>query len=386
MLDVKHGAAHVGDGAGIDFDFATITDYPSFKSLEGEWNELHATSPRSYLSQTFQWCDVAFQTVAQPSGASLFCLTARSRGRLILVWPWVIYRRGLLRHAEQLGCGFFERQVILVADDPGVAHLVSEAWQQLSDTMPADVLVVRRVHSDSRLAACLKDERGVRAVEEESHPTIEWDQYASWSDYITRRNKEETKSKRRHQHRRRLEAVGEISFGVLEDPDKFEEAIEWLWRHKRIWMTRAGLQNPWIERVAFRNFLSAMKSRPSPAGSLTLFFLRVDGKPIAGALAAVDKSWISPFISTFDEEWSKYSAGRILLESLLEWGYEHNLAYDLGAGDEPYKKHYLSSENCLATYILSRSIWGGLYFVMRTWQNRLVAAVNFGAHLKHAKP
>jgi CelD/BcsL family acetyltransferase involved in cellulose biosynthesis len=375
-LDAKQRAGDVGKQPIAEVDFATIEDYPSFKALEREWNELHAAAARSYLSQTFQWCDVAFHTVAQPSSAKLYCLTARSRGRLILVWPWIIHRRGLLRCADQLGCGFFERHVLLVADLPDAVHLVCEAWRRLREMIPADIVTVRRVHSESALAACLRGEHGICVVEPESHPTIEWDQYPSWDAYITRGNKEEPKAKRRHHHRRRLEAAGTITFGVLEDPEKFEEAVDWLWRHKRVWMSRAGLQNPWIERADFRNFLSAMKRRPSPAGALTVFFLRVDEKPIAGALAAIDKSWISPFISTFDEEWSKHSAGRILLESLLQWAYEHNLAYDLGAGDEPYKKQYLSCESQLITFTLPRSLWGTLHIVARGWTIKLIIAVS----------
>jgi CelD/BcsL family acetyltransferase involved in cellulose biosynthesis len=115
-----------------------------------------------------------------------------------------------------------------------------------------------------------------------------------------------------------------------------------------------------------------MKRRLGSSEQLAVFFLRLDGKPIAAALAMIDRCSIAPNVSTFDKQWSKLSPGRVLLESLLEWAFQRKLTYELGAGEEPYKKSYVNREGRLITYTLPLSLLGAVYLAFKPWRDRLI--------------
>jgi hypothetical protein len=57
-------------------------------ALAGEWNDLAARCPGYFFSQTCRWAEAAWQHVAQRRGRTLQCLTLRTQGRLVAVWPW----------------------------------------------------------------------------------------------------------------------------------------------------------------------------------------------------------------------------------------------------------------------------------------------------------
>ncbi len=347
------------------FEIEVILDRDSFRLLEEEWNELHRSVRGSYFSQSFDWCDVALDTIAELSGAVLCCVIARQDGRLVLVWPWTVHRKSFFRVARQLGSGFFERQVMLVADTPDTARLVREAWNCLKAAIPADIIELRRMRPEAPLAAILQDEHVGNTAYYDEYSTVEWHEYENWDSYIGDRDRGRMKDNRRK--RRRLEEIGHLSFEVIADPKDFTELADWIWQHKRDWMSRTGRQSLWIDRKDYREFLLAINSRSTPVGRLALSVLRLDGRPIAAELSAVDNSWVAAFIGAFDEQSNKYSPGQILQEQTLRWAFEHKLGYDFGVGEESYKKYWINRVGRLVTYTVPLSIPGRFYLSLKPW-------------------
>jgi len=79
-------------------------------------------------------------------------------------------------------------------------------------------------------------------------------------------------------------------------------------------------------------------------------------------------------------EWAKYSVGRVLLESLIEWCIDNRIdVFDLTVGNEPYKLEWADHSMTLYDLTCARTICGKLWWLLtatRQWGpyylNRLI--------------
>src|SRR5262249_41027178 len=128
-----------------------------------EWNALALRCPGYFLSQTFQWAETAWQTVAQPHGHELHCVTLWSEGRLVGVWPLAIYRDRGPRAIRPLGFEGAGYCAPLVEPGDEAERRVGVLWRAASRA--ADLVVLRQIRMDSLLAEVLKTRGRWRIVD-----------------------------------------------------------------------------------------------------------------------------------------------------------------------------------------------------------------------------
>ncbi len=101
-----------------------------FDALEDEWNALFARAGQgTQLFQTFNWlwhwCN---HFVDGCPGTRLSVVTARRHGRLVLVWPLVSERAGLLTRLSWMGEPVSQYGDVVMEDEAGGLDLLREAW------------------------------------------------------------------------------------------------------------------------------------------------------------------------------------------------------------------------------------------------------------------
>lgn len=311
----------------------TIHGPESLPGLRREWNDLVDRCPSHYLSQNWRWATDAWMAVGGPSGHELQILALREGGRLVALWPLVIYRRAGLRIVRQLGSGGSEYTSPLCEIGPRRVEYMARLWHAAHSL--GDVLFLYHVRSDDPFAD-LPRRHPVRCLTEKvrSAPWIARADYGQWADYLATVSTSRLSGLRRK--RRRLAELGDLDVALHQGPVS-EALIDSLLAYKKAWMSGHGLSNGWLGRREYRAFLLALTSGVDGRDGLRLFSLSVNGTPVAFQLNAVDARRVEFLIGAFDGQWARYSPGQILMLECIRWAFEQGLDYDFRIGDEPYK-------------------------------------------------
>lgn len=316
-----------------DSELQIIRSTEELSALAAEWNDLAARTPGYFLSQTFQWAETAWATIARPIGRELNCLTLRFKGRLVAVWPLSIGRERGVRTLRPLGFELHEYCAPLVEPGDQAISRTALLWREASRF--ADLAVLTRVREDSLLAGILKNEsRWSVAHGTIAAPYVARTDYADWATYHAT-----ISSQLRAQNRRRRRKLAERGKVVMERESAAGCAalIDWMLEHKKRWLVRSNLTNRWMFLPECRDFLVALCAREDATGGVAMFALKVDGVPIAVYLVSVDRRRVEYYSNAYDDEWSTYSPGSVLIEYLLQWAFERGLDFDFRIGDQPYK-------------------------------------------------
>lgn len=86
-------------------------------------------------------------------------------------------------------------------------------------------------------------------------------------------------------------------------------------------MTRSAI----VYRPSLAAFLREYAQRTAEQGTLRMFFLAVGGRNIAAQLLVEGRARLWQFKIGYDEEWAKYSPGKLLMLDILRWASEHGL-------------------------------------------------------------
>ena len=289
--------------------------------------------PGYSLSQTFQWAEEAWQTISQPLGRELNCITLRSEGRLVAVWPLIVCRERGLRILRPLGFEVREYCAPLVEPGAEAEGRVALMWEAAAHS--TDLAVLLYVHVNSLLAGILRGESHWSVTYGSTPaPYVARADYTDWPAYHAT-----ISSQFRYQIRRRRKKLAEHGEVVMEreSADGCAALIDWMLDEKIRWLARMNLTNDWMFRPDCRDFLVALATREDATGGVAMFSLKLNGVPIAVYLVSVDRSRVEYFVSAYNPEWSSCSPGAILIEYLLQWAFERGLDFDLRSGDQPYK-------------------------------------------------
>src|SRR5262249_43048400 len=108
----------------------------------------------------------------------------------------------------------------------------------------------------------------------------------SWRAY------EDQLSKKQHdafaRKRRRLQALGAVSFGLL--PYDTPGVVEWIVTHKKKWLAKVGWKDKiWLTSRMYAAFLQALLSELGPDGRCRVFAVRRGDRLIAADINFIDR-------------------------------------------------------------------------------------------------
>jgi CelD/BcsL family acetyltransferase involved in cellulose biosynthesis len=273
--------------------------------LEEEWAALadRVAAPASlHPGYLRAWAEGHSQT------GRLIAVTARRDGELAAVLPLVRSRSGLSARARR-----YVDEVGVVADGPESAAAAMTGALSL----PVAQLVLRPVPEGGpthRALAAAASQAGhplmVRAVETQSFIDFVGD----WDDYWASRSH---KMRRDYgKRRRRLENLGEVRVDAYE-PAALDAALDDAFRIEASgWKGREGTAI--VNRPEEERFQRLLARWADSRGWFRLWFLRLDGRPIAFRLGIEAFGTYSSLKIGYLEEFTAHSPGNLLEASVME--------------------------------------------------------------------
>lgn len=353
------------------YDFADIRDVYSESAFEAaidalkpEWNELYRKSIDPYYSQSFEWCWCAWKEVGRPRGRTLHCLVGAEDGRVVLIWPFVVYRRFLWSFARPLGPETSEYSSVLVEDSPEADRRTAAAWQQLRHMVPCDVLLFPFVRDGSAVHRLVSAKSVVKLSEKFTTSQVDWAGSQDWETYYrSLRKKQRLDINRR---RRRLAEIGEITFEASVEAGQLASVIDWIFGQKRQWLIRTKRRSNWFNTDEYRNFLVAIADQTAHESRVIVSALKLDGRVIAAAIGRIEGARAETFLSAFDPSFGIFSPSHILYEEFLKWSFERRLDVDFRIGNEDFKDHWHLLRSEATSYEIPFSIWGIAFVALRS--------------------
>jgi CelD/BcsL family acetyltransferase involved in cellulose biosynthesis len=295
-----------------------IEHHAAVGPLALEWDELAdrmCTPPFSRPGWIAAW-------VAAFGGGQADVITARREGRLAGVFP-VVRRAAGVRSAANAHTPSAD----LVAEDDAVARaLIGAAYAGHPRTVTVAYLdPAGRLPSLARDAAAAVGYRvAKRVMLRAPYLDIEGDHEA----YLRARRRFSADLRRR---RRRLSEQGEVAFDV-EGATLGEllalEAAGW----------KAARGTAIAARPSTRRFYADVTAWAQARGSLRLFALRLDGRPLAALLGLEEAGVLHLLKGAFDPAHGSFSPGQLALGEAIASAFSARLRrVEFGGGAEPYK-------------------------------------------------
>jgi CelD/BcsL family acetyltransferase involved in cellulose biosynthesis len=313
-------------------------------AVSDEWRMLASGSGNVF--GTWEWASVWWRHFGHENQL-LLSVARRPDGESVAVVPLCAANDGRLRVVRFVGHG--------LADQLGPVHREGDevaAARGVRDTLGLlpirwDLFVGEHLPVDSGWAALLAGRvRGREASPALRIEADDWDAFlATLSGHFRKRI--------RYQERR-LEREYALSFRLAADPERLDDDFDELCRLHAL---------RWTESIAFagrnREFLRDFAHRALRRGWLRLWFMELDGQPVAAWLGFRLEGVESYYQGGRDPAWADRSVGAVLMiHSLREAVNDGAREYRFLRGDEGYKGRLATHDQGLETVILSGSAAG----------------------------
>ncbi len=381
--DLSIAAAKRPDGiAATDVGLLRLEIYGSFEAAETTWRSAENRCP-CYVFQTFDWLATWHRTI----GAALRvepCIVhvADGHGRTMMLLPLGIYRRLGLSFLSFLGgivtdyhAPIVEADFAASLDPVSVAELLS--WI-LAQVPRADVLALERMPGSGEgmhnPLASLPRAKHVWTA----HMAILG---TSFEDFKRGRSaKIFTDAKRQW---RRLSQIGETRLDIARTPAAIAEILDVLARQKRRRWQETGARDL-FGLPGYLDFYQTLAEQFITPGLVHLSALRVGPRVVAAHLGAVFRGRFYYLVPGYEAgDWARFSVGRLLMQSLLEWSISAGLrVFDLTVGDEGYKDKWADRSLPLYDYTRGLTIRGKLFCLYRGIREQVMARAKRSERLR----
>ena len=364
-----------------DLQYEIVSDETQFRALRDDWDALWSRANGRYY-QAFSVCLLAWLHVAKPQGRRLRCLVCREKGRLVMVWPLVTYRRALWTYLLPLSPDAGDYTSVLVESNQSAAALIEGAWQSACRRCGADFMHLPYTHEGSELYDLARRHRRVVSAKRDDswlaklRDENDWDAFCSKLGTLYR--------KKPGALQRRLSKEGELVIHMADPADTAGIAtmVDRMLKWKRGWSDRVDKHGDWLESSQFQSFLVALLSAPDGHVVARLIVVSLDNAPIAGLIVTKGNPCANAIIGGFDEKYGKFGPGSIAVEHCVKWAFEQRFDLDFGVGSERFKS-YWSNRNVSSawTFHMVNTNWGQV----RTRAARLARSLGF-APVRRAEP
>lgn len=325
-----------------------IAVYHSFEACEALWQKA-GHDCASFAFQSFTWLSVWQATIGVAQGvAPLIIHLSDCTDRTLMILPLGIYRRRGLRVLQFLGGGISDYHAPIIdrayAAQVGAAEFAA-LWESILKRLPP-VDVVWFWHMPETIEGArnpMLTLRGANFLENAYAAALP----NSFDEFRARQSTDFFKDTRRRQ--RRLGKEGKVEIAL---PRNADEAAAWVRimaaQKSRRW--RATGTRDIFMRPEYLAFYEGVTRTWFATGNIHVCCLRVGEKVVATDWGLVYNRRFYSMMAGYEEEWARYSPGRILLENVVEWCVAEPTIdiFDLTVGGETYKRYW--SDHSLAIY------------------------------------
>ena len=350
--------------------FDVVCDIESFRALQPEWDALWHLADGQFF-QAFAFCHASLIAEDMGSRRKLHCVTGRQNGRLVFVWPLLIYWKGLWKYAVPLGPQNRSPSDILVASECDREQIVKSAWDAAVKSTGADVMELWRVRSDSLLCQCATTYAATRRTKHEPTYYATLRGLEDWDAFCRSRP---GRSKHPDYVRRKLAKHLEFSVEILDrNDDRTSSVVNWLVSHKREWAHLKDIDSQWVFSESSGKFWDDLVLNPIyEADVFRLFVLTHQELPLAALIVAVGESRVDFLTVTYELNLAKLSPGTVLLDECVKWAFDHGLDVDFTPGNEPYKLSWSAHTSyTTSSFLVLPTTWGLMGYEAKTLAKKL---------------
>jgi CelD/BcsL family acetyltransferase involved in cellulose biosynthesis len=301
-----------------------------------------SNEPRAARCYAFQYADILELRCATIAAArnveTLFLAVVDTEGNPLMLLPWGIERRWGVRILTFLDGGLcdYNTPVVFPDTESWGENEVCLVWRGLQRILPLfDIAILDKMPSQIGDLSNPLNLLGTGSFPSSGHAAT---LSGTWPEFESNRLPHRKDSRRL---RRRLEERGRPSFEIATTPEQFDSLLAALirqkLRHHRETFTVAGFEQP-----GYRAFVT-QTTHCLPAGMpVHLSALKLDDAIIAVHWGYLVGRRFYYLIASYEGDlFRSFSPGRILLEHLLKWSFDHGVEiFDFGVGDEDYKTEY----------------------------------------------
>jgi CelD/BcsL family acetyltransferase involved in cellulose biosynthesis len=330
----------------------TFDDLAGIAEVEEDWRRLAVARGNAFLTpEWFQCWFAEYGDTAEPLVPALI----GEDGSCVGVIPLALPRSGRPRVCRLAGANLGDcfQPVAAPGDDGRVAAAAGEALGGVAGKW--SVIALDHVEHSETWAGALAEATGrrvkLRSREAAGLPWIDLAAHGDWEGYLASRSSH--LRKRLRQLDRKLERDHEVRIRRTEGPETLAADVETLFDlHDRRWQAESSLASP-----RARSFHAAFAASALDRGWLRLWFLELDGEPVASWYGWRLGDRYSFYNGGFDPSRSKLSPGMVLLARVLESAFEEGAqVFDFLLGDESYKSRFADETRDVQDATLTRKL------------------------------
>lgn len=351
-----------------------INIYSSFEDAKKTWIRFEEVCD-FYGFQCFQWLEHWYNTIGQHKRHKLLCISITTKNSEPLIFlPLIIEYIGPVRCLTWQGDKLSDYQAPLIHKEFSAKVSKEEfitLWNDLLKKIPYfDVIhflrIPERVGAQENPFLFLN----LSPNEENSYAT-NFSDANNWDTFYSTqvKNKIRLDSKRQI---KRLSEIGPLQFIMAKDPNDIVPLIEKMVVQKRR-RYRETHANDIFRNKRYGDFYLQAALSLVPQGFINVSAIILGDKILATHWGMICGETFYYLMPTHEGgEWKKYSIGRLLLEYLMAWSYNHGIkTFDFTVGGEHYKKVWCNHEMKLFESIVAKNNMGKLYVLIQKMRKYL---------------
>lgn len=346
-------------------EFALVTTRQAFDALDGEWNALFERAGRpDQIFQTFNWCWhwCNHFLADQPSrgrSTSLAVLTGRRGGRLVMVWPLVLERIGLIRQLRWLGEPVSQYGDVLIEETPDRLGLLLSAWQHIVISLAPSLAHLRKVRDDAVVAPLLA-RVGARQLARDEAPYLDLASAPDSPTYELRYSKSAIRNRRRLM--RRLEERGAVAVDRPAQGDAAARLAGMAIDMKRAWLKHRGIRSQALADARTRHFFRDVAGLAVHPVGCQVSAITSGGQPAALQISFACKGMLAIHVLVYALTFEKAGVGVLHIEEAIRQAFRDRVQrIDLLAPRDPYKTEWADGAVGVGDYAVPLTMTGRAY-------------------------
>ena len=347
-------------GARFTAKTVRVTNGAVLDDLREDWIALAGRASEHAMCQTFAYCRAAYD-LGVPNDGTAWLLTVFEGSKLAAVWLLQTTREGLFQFLWPLGSGSNDEYGGPLLQMDGERELsqqiLAEAVKLRADVfqvfaVPAGTIMCRALE-DFQLPGSVREARSlVRYKLTFAHPT-------TWETFLGSRSKSFRAGLK--YDLKRLETLGPVERNWCRTPDEADTIIDWVFDQKKKWARARGYRSGRIFNGRVQEFIKHLSRRIDLNRDPIVTYVKVSGITIAASINFIDSRNIEYAYTTYNEEYSTYSPGKLLIEYCAKVALESERDFDFRMLKADYKDRWSNAVQDIKTFTITMSLKGKLY-------------------------
>ena len=363
----------------IKLSISMATNLAELNQLEGQWIALERkTHGQMGIFQSFKWCKHCLEYWIDRDNTKPIIISVFDGDELVSLWPLQKSAKSNVVILSWLGTPLIQYGSPLIDCSYNTNDILNLVWSFISDLKNIDMARLHNVPETSPAHSFLKAK--CRSAGSTRASILEIGKFADWNEYQA--NIRTSARRPRRKRYNKLSRTGIMKFEVHKSGRHFADltkiAIDW----KLKWLEMHNWPASTMADPKFSAFVASLGDKNNGnqrdhSNHWVIGELSIDGKPIALEIGAIEDDHYYSFLGAYDLDWSRYSPGKVQIESMIGWALEYGIKdFDFLCVTAQYKSDWTDKSIKVDHFTYPLSVKGRLYHSI--WLKRLRPAAKYG--------